>query len=96
MLTKNINFKNFQYKKNTKKIRNDLKVFLKENTETYKSLSSSYKNHYDKKVVKKLKKYSKIRIIGMGGSILGTESIYDFLQHKIKKNFILLITFNLN
>ena len=30
MLTKNINFKNFQYKKNTNKIRNDLKVFLKE------------------------------------------------------------------
>ena len=87
MLTKNINFKNFQYKKNTKKIRSDLKVFLKENTETYKSLSSSYKNYYDKKVIKKLKKYSKIRIIGMGGSILGTESIYDFLKHKIKKKF---------
>jgi glucose-6-phosphate isomerase len=88
MLTKNINFKNFQYKKNTNKIRNDLKVFLKENTETYKSLSSSYKNYYDKKVIKKLKKYSKIRIIGMGGSILGTESIYDFLKHKIKKKIL--------
>ncbi len=24
----------------------------------------------------------------MGGSILGTETIYDFLKHKIKKNFI--------
>ena len=23
----------------------------------------------------------------MGGSILGTEAIYDFLKHKIKKNF---------
>ena len=93
MLTKNINFKNFQYKKNTNKIRNDLKVFLKENTETYKSLSSSYKNYYDKKVIKKLKKYSKIRIIGMGGSILGTESIYDFLKHKIKKNFSFINNF---
>ena len=23
----------------------------------------------------------------MGGSILGTKAIYDFLKHKIKKNF---------
>ncbi len=23
----------------------------------------------------------------MGGSILGTEAIYDFLNHKVKKNF---------
>ena len=24
----------------------------------------------------------------MGGSILGTKTIYDFLKHKIKKNFL--------
>ena len=87
MLTKNINFINFQHKKNNKKIKKDLKVFIKENTEIYKSLSPEYKNNYNKKIIKKLKKYFDIRIIGMGGSILGTESIYDFLKHKIKKNF---------
>ena len=27
----------------------------------------------------------------MGGSTLGTQAIYDFLKHKIKKNFFLLI-----
>ena len=87
MLTKNINFKNFLSKKNSKKIKNDLNVFLKENTEIYKSLSTNYRNNYSNKIIKKLKKYFDVRIIGMGGSILGTEAIYDFLKNKIKKNF---------
>jgi len=90
MLTKNINFLNFQNNKNNKnnkKIKKDLKFFIKENTEIYKSLGPDYKNNYNKKIIKKLKKYFHIRIIGMGGSILGTESIYDFLKYKIKKNF---------
>jgi len=87
MLTKNINFKNFLNKKNSKKIKNDLNVFLKENTEIYKSLSTNYRNNYSNKIIKKLKKYFDVRIIGMGGSILGTEAIYDFLKNKIKKNF---------
>ena len=26
----------------------------------------------------------------MGGSILGTQAIYDFLKHKIKKNFLFI------
>ncbi len=90
MLTKNINFKNFQLKKNNKKIKNDLKLFLKENNTVLKSLGLNYKNSYSKKIIKKFKKYSNIRIIGMGGSILGTESIYDFLKHKIKKNFFFI------
>ena len=85
MLTKNINFRDFQYKKPNKKIKNDLKIFLKENNEICKSLSPNYNNSYLKKLIKKLKKYFEIRIIGMGGSILGTESIYDFLKYKIKK-----------
>jgi glucose-6-phosphate isomerase len=93
MLTKNINFKDFKYKKNSKKIKNDLKVFLKENNDIQQSLSINYKNSYNKKIIKKLKKYFHIRIIGMGGSILGTESIYDFLKHKIKKNFSFINNF---
>ena len=94
MLTKNINFKNFLNKKNSKKIKNDLNVFLKENTEIYKSLSTNYRNNYSNKIIKKLKKYFDVRIIGMGGSILGTEAIYDFLKNKIKKIFVLLTILN--
>jgi glucose-6-phosphate isomerase len=87
MLTKNINFKNFQLKKSDKKIKNDLKIFLSKNSALLKSLSSDYKNSYRKEIIKKFQKYFNIRVIGMGGSILGTESIYNFLRHKIKKKF---------
>jgi glucose-6-phosphate isomerase len=87
MLTKNINFKNFRAKKNNNKIKKDLNIILKENNETLKSLSPSYKNSYNQKTIKKFQKFTSVRVIGMGGSILGTECIYDFLKHKIKKNF---------
>ena len=87
MLTKNINFKSFKLKKNNKKIKIDLKLFLKENNMILKSLGSGYRNNYNKKILKKFKNFFNIRVIGMGGSTIGTESIYNFLKHKIKKNF---------
>ena len=87
MLTQNISFKNFKLKKFSKKIKEDLNLLLKEKNEILKSLSSNYKNSYNKKIILKYSKYSNIRVIGMGGSILGTESIYSFLKYKIKKNF---------
>ena len=94
MLTKDINFKNFKTRTSTKKIKSDLKILLKENNPIISSLSTSYKNNYSKKFISKFKKYKKVRVIGMGGSILGTEAIYDFLKDKIKKNFFLLTIFN--
>ena len=36
------------------------------------------------------KKYQRIVVIGMGGSILGCEAIYFFLKNKIKKEFIFI------
>ena len=87
MLTKSINFKNFKLKKNNNKIKKDLKIILEENNEVLKSLSKNYKNSYNKEIILKFKKYFNIRVIGMGGSTLGTESIYSFLKHKIKKKF---------
>ncbi|WP_415320658.1 hypothetical protein ABXT63_05955 [Candidatus Pelagibacter sp. Uisw_092] len=85
MLTKNINFKNFKFIKNNKKIKKDLNIILQEKNSTIESLRASYKNSYSKKIVKKYKKHSSLKIIGMGGSILGTEAIYNFLNKKIKK-----------
>ena len=90
MLTKNIIFKNFKLNKNNKnnkKIRNELKLLLKEENAIIQSLGPTYKNNYNKKTISKLKNFSLIRIIGMGGAILGTKSIYHFLKHKIKKSF---------
>ena len=90
MLTKNINFKNFKLKKDSKEIKKDLKNLLKEKNVILQSLSPSYKNNYNKKIISKIKRYANIKVIGMGGSTLGTQSIYDFLNHKIKKNFLFI------
>ena len=92
MLKRNFLFKNFQKNflngKDKKKVLKNLKVILKENSYIIRSLSDNYKNKYSKKqIVKYKKKFSDFRVIGMGGSILGTQAIYDFLKHKIKKNF---------
>jgi glucose-6-phosphate isomerase len=87
MFTKNIKLKNFNIKKDSQNIRKDFHLLLKDNNQVLKSLSKDYKNDFTKKKLLNFKKYKKIRIIGMGGSILGAESIYNFLKHKIKKNF---------
>ena len=85
MLSKNIKFKNFNKKINSRKLKNDLKKILSEDSEILNSLRPTYKYHYSRKLIKKYKKKNFISIIGMGGSIMGTQAIYDFLKHKIKK-----------
>ena len=87
MLTKSINFKNFNSKKINKDIKKDLRKLLKEKNVILESLSTNYKSSYSKKNILNTKNYRNIRIIGMGGSILGTEAIFDFLKPKTKKNF---------
>ena len=96
MITKNIIFKNFNLKLNNNKIKKDLKLLLKEKNTIIKSLSPIYKNSYSNKIIKKIQNHLNVRIIGMGGSILGAESIYDFLKHKIKKNFFFFNNLNLS
>ena len=87
MLTPRINFKNFQVKINSKEIKKDINYLLNLNNELINSLKKNYKFSYKKKLIHKYKKFSNVRIFGMGGSILGTQAIYDFLKHKIKKKF---------
>ena len=93
MLTKNINFKNFPYKKknNIKKIFSNIKKnYFIGKEKLLLSLSDQYEYSFDVKKISRLKKFSIYRIIGMGGSSLGAEAIYDFLKFKIKKKFIFL------
>ena len=85
MLNKDINFKNFLNTKNNPKIKKDLENLLKNNLQILETLKPSYKYSYSKKLISKYKKFSNIRIIGMGGSILGSEAIYNFLKKKNKK-----------
>jgi len=87
ILTKNIIFKNFLQKtKNKKKVGIELKSILQNSSEVLKSLSKEYKYSFSKAKINLLKKnISTINLIGMGGSILGTKAIYNFLSHKVKK-----------
>ena len=99
MFSRNIKLKDYKFKKNdkiSKKIRDDFKLFLKEDSVILQSLGANYKNSYNKKLILKLKNFYHIRIIGMGGSILGTESIYNFLKHKVKKKFYFINNLQLN
>ena len=91
MFTKNINFSNFKFKSNLSKKKNLLKKINNKNIfielPLLKSLTREYQMGYDRSLIKSLKNYKKINLIGMGGSILGTQAIYDFFKHRIKKNF---------
>ena len=87
MFTSGINFINFKKKKINSVIKKKLSKIIIENNHVVNSLGKNYKNSYKKKALKKYQKYKKIRVVGMGGSTLGTQSIFDFLKHKIKKEF---------
>ena len=85
------NFKDiFVQNTDKKKISKILKEVLNENGQIIKSLGKTYQNTYKKKQLSKYKKSSNFRVVGMGGSSLGTQAVYDFLKHKIKKKFIFI------
>jgi len=95
MLTNNINFKNFNFNKPANKILKLLKKVINDDNEIINSLKKNYKDSYKKKIVLKFNKFSEFIIIGMGGSILGSRSIYNFLKFKIKKKFYFVDNFEL-
>ncbi len=94
MITSGIFFKNFKIKKKSLKIKKKLEKFIVENNSIAQSLKRNYQDFFKKKELKKYKSFKNIRVIGMGGSSLGTEAIYDFLKYKIKKNFFFINNLN--
>ena len=63
---------------------------------TLNLLSKNFNFNFKKNEIEKFKKFKKIAVIGMGGSILGTEAIYSFLKHKIKKKLYFFDDLNEN
>ena len=88
MLTSGIQFKNFKKKSRQKEVKNELNKILQEKNQIILSLSSNYKNSFTKNLVNKFKYKKNYRLIGIGGSSLGIQTIYQFLSKKIKKNFL--------
>ena len=67
-----------------------LEEVSKEKYILFKSFFPESKYNLNLKKFKKFKKFNTIIVIGMGGSILATKSIYYFLRHKIKKKFVFI------
>ena len=91
MITNNLKFNNFKIKKNKTlkikllKILQDKNFFI--NYKLLKTLKKNYLYSYNLNKIKEFEKINNFNIIGMGGSILGTQAIYSFLKFKIKKKF---------
>ena len=84
------NLKNFSIKSLSKKFDKiflEISKDLKDSKKTLNVLNNKLKLNLN---INKFQKYKKIAIIGMGGSILGSEAIYNFFKNKIKKKVYFL------
>ena len=90
MLSKGIRLEAFKNNISSKKIEIIYKKLINNKSEVLNSLSKNYHYSFKKKNLLKYKKNKNFRIIGMGGSTLGSQAIYDFLNHKIKNNFLFI------
>ena len=100
MKIKKITYKNFiqnkylnkrlnnKYLKSYSDILNEINLRLDLTKDALHSLSKNFKLNFKKKDLINFKKFKTIVIVGMGGSILGSEAIYNFLRNKIKKDII--------
>ena len=79
-ISTSISFDGFKSKYSQKKLLKIFKDLANSENQIIRSLSKSYKNSYNSKLISKLKKYSQISLIGIGGSSLGARSIYSFLK----------------
>ena len=97
MIKNNLNFLNNIQKKNldSKSIKKFTKLFPKIFSKVFTDINSSKKTlnilnrkfnfNFEFKDLEKFKSFKTIAIIGMGGSILGSEAVSHFLKEKINK-----------
>ena len=91
-LKNKINPKNLKIRSSSKFDKKFEKVFInikkeiKNDNKTLNILDNKFKFNFKVKNLKKFKKFKTIAVVGMGGSILGIEAIYNFFEMKIKKN----------
>ena len=60
------------------------------NNNLFKSFFPNSNYSFNFRDIRNFKKLKTVIVIGMGGSILGTQAIYSFLKHKIRKKFIFI------
>ncbi len=76
---------NYNFNKKIKKIFDEIdrEIYLEKNF--YNIFNKNFKFNFNFKELKRFKKFKTIAIIGMGGSILGANAIFEYLSKKIKK-----------
>ena len=87
---KNFSSNSYKFNKNLNKTKKIFTIFKSDLKNSKIPLLNSYEKNYkfdfSVEKIKNFSKYKNIIVIGMGGSILGTKSIYWFFKKKIKKN----------
>ena len=79
-----------QYSNNFQKTISQANSEINNPKKTFNILNKNFKINFTINDLKKFKKFKTIVLIGMGGSILGAEAIYNFFQAKIKKKIYFL------
>jgi glucose-6-phosphate isomerase len=92
VIKKNVIQKNYLKRNSVKKLSKNFEKIIKEIKDSIENpnnifnvLSDNYNFNFKIKDLKRFSKFNNLAIIGMGGSILGSEAIYNFLKKKIKK-----------
>ncbi len=85
-----------KYSKSFNKIFLELKKDLKNKKKTLNVLDNNFLFNFKISELKRFQKFKTIAIVGMGGSILGSEAIYSFLDNKIKKKIYFFNNINEN
>ena len=101
MINKNNFYLNSKkFKKNLNKTQKIFQSFKKDFKDFKIPLLNSYQKDYafdfTPNLINKFSKFDNIVIVGMGGSILGTKSIYSFFEKKIKKNIFFFDNLDIN
>ena len=78
------------FSKKFDKIFLEIKSDIKNTNKTLHVLNKNFKFNFNVKDLKNFKKFKSIAFIGIGGSILGTEAIYNFFRTRIKKKIYFL------
>ena len=62
----------------------------------FHSFSEYFRFDFNQKDLQNFKNFKTVVVIGIGGSILGSEAIYSFLRKKLKKKFFFLDNIDLS
>ena len=97
---KNYSFNKKKFNKNIVKTKKVFKSFKSDlnnfKVPLFKSYEKDYNLDFSPTLIRKFYRFKNIIIIGMGGSILGSKSIYSFLGSKIKKKVFFFDNLDLN